>query len=255
MRIVIITQDDPFYLPGNLDYLFSHIPARTEVVACIITKVSPFGKKESFFFDKVCRTLNIFGIRFFIRYGIAFLASKLPHRPSVTDVLRKHQISEISIFVSLNLATSLETIKSLSPDLLISVAGNEIFRKPLIELAPLGCLNLHSALLPKYRGLMPSFWVLKNREKETGVSVFYVDEGIDSGPILVQERVAIGNMTQRELIKRTKLLGIQAIIKAVENVRDGNTQTMPNNDNEATYFKFPTKKDVNEFRKSGARFF
>jgi len=50
-------------------------------------------------------------------------------------------------------------------------------------LAPKGCLNLHSALLPKYRGLMPSFWVLKNNENKTGVSVFFVDKGIDSGPI------------------------------------------------------------------------
>ena len=66
--------------------------------------------------------------------------------------------------------------------------GNQIFKKQIIELAPKGCINLHTALLPKYRGLMPTFWVLKNNEKYTGVSVFFVDKGIDSGPIIVQRK-------------------------------------------------------------------
>ena len=102
---------------------------------------------------------------------------------------------------------------------------------------------------------MPSFWVLKNREKETGVSVFYVDAGIDSGPILVQERIEIGTMTQRELIRATKLLGMKAIVSAIEKIRSGNTETLPNNDEESTYFSFPTREDVLEFRAVGAKFF
>ena len=254
MHIVLITQDDPFYLPGNLDFLFKNLPHDVEVVGCVVTKVSPFGKRESFV-DKVRRTYNVFGARFFLRYGLDYFISMLPHRAGVKDVLRRHQVAEIPITGSLNSSMSLETLRALSPDLLISIAGNEIFRKPLIELAPLGCLNLHTALLPKYRGLMPSFWVLKNGEKETGVSVFYVDEGIDSGPILVQERLNIGDMTQRELIKRTKAMGMRAIIKAVEKIRDGDTDTLPNDDDQSTYFRFPSKQDVQEFRQSGARFF
>jgi methionyl-tRNA formyltransferase len=254
MRIVLITQDDPFYLPENLDFFLSNLPDDTEVVGCVVTKVSPFGKKESFL-DKARRTYGIFGARFFLRYGLDYLVSKLPHRSSVPDVLRRHQVPEVPITGSLNSSASLEELQALSPDRFISIAGNEIFRRPLIDLAPLGCLNLHTALLPKYRGLMPSFWVLKNGEKETGVSVFFVDEGIDSGPIIVQERIDIGRMTQRDLIKRTKALGMQAILKAVEKIRDGDTKTLPNDDDESTYFRFPSKQDVREFRQSGARFF
>jgi len=254
MRLVLITQNDPFYLPDNLDFFLDNLPDDTEVVGCVVTKVSPFGKKESFV-DKARRTYGIFGARFFLRYGLDYLVSRLPHRRGVVDVLRQHQVPEIPITGSLNSSTSLERLQALSPDVLISIAGNEIFRKPLIDLAPSGCINLHTALLPKYRGLMPSFWVLKNGEKETGVSVFFVDEGIDSGPILVQERIEIGNMTQRDLIKRTKALGMQAVLKAVEKIRDGDTETLPNHDDESTYFRFPSKQDVREFRQSGARFF
>jgi len=254
MRIVLITQDDPFYLPENLDYLFGHLPRDTEVVGSIVTGVSPFGKRESFL-DKARRTFNIFGARFFLRYGLDYVVSRFPHRAGVRDVLRRHRVAEVPVSGSLNSAESLATLRSFSPDLLISIAGNEIFRKPLIELAPMGCLNLHTALLPRYRGLMPSFWVLKNGERETGVSVFYVDEGIDSGPILVQKRVDIGGMTQRELIKCTKDLGMRAIIEAIAKIRDGDTGTLPNDDEKSTYFRFPSKQDVREFRQSGARFF
>ena len=83
----------------------------------------------------------------------------------------------------------MDTIKYYEPDLLVSILGNQIYREPIINLASNGCINLHTALLPKYRGLMPSFWVLRNGEYYTGVSVFFVDEGIDSGPIIVQKKV------------------------------------------------------------------
>ena len=139
--------------------------------------------------------------------------------------------------------------------MLISIAGNQIFKLPLINLAPKGCLNLHTALLPKYRGLMPSFWVMRNNEKYTGVSVFFVDEGIDSGEILVQTKVEIGNRTQAELIDHTKLLGMQAILESVEKIHEGNYQLIPNPESEKTYFSFPTPEDIKEFLKAGKRFY
>ena len=125
----------------------------------------------------------------------------------------------------------------------------------MVDLAPQGCLSLDSALLPRYRGLMPSFWVLKNREKETGVSVFFVDEGIDSGPILVQRRIEIGEMTQAELIEASKIVGMDAIIEAIAKIQKGDIATLPNDAATATYFKFPTRDDVTAFRAAGARFF
>ena len=137
----------------------------------------------------------------------------------------------------------------------MSLQGNEIFKKPLLDLAPKGCINLHTAMLPKYRGLMPTFWVMKNNEKYTGVSVFFVDEGIDSGPIIVQEKVEIGNSTQAQLIMRTKKIGMKLIVKAVNLITENNLVLLPNPESEKTYYSFPTRKDVIEFKKIGKRFF
>jgi methionyl-tRNA formyltransferase len=254
MKVIIITQDDPFYLAKNLDYLFSNLPVDVEVIGCIVSNVSPFGKKESFI-DKALKTYNIFGFTFFINYAFKFILSKFSSENSVKLTLTKHNIKELVLNESINSAASLSVIRQLKPDLLVSIAGNEIFKKPLIELAPQGCLNLHTALLPKYRGLMPSFWVLKNLEKYTGVSVFFVDEGIDSGPILVQKKIEIGEMSQAELIKCSKKLGMDAIIESIIKISTGTYEVKSNNDSDMSYFKFPTKEDVKMFRANGKKFF
>lgn len=254
MKIVLITQDDPFYLAKNIDYLIDNLPSGISVTGCVVTSVSPFGRKESFA-KKAFKTLNIFGFRFFLRYSIRYIFAMFSKENKVGAVLKKHHIPRIELTKSINSSISLELIKNYSPDLLVSIGGNEIFKRPLIDLAKLGCLNLHTALLPKYRGLMPSFWVLKNQESYTGVSVFYVDEGIDSGPILVQERVKINGQSQEALINQTKKIGMECIVKAISKIQNNDISTISNNSNQMTYFSFPTKSDVREFRRIGAKFF
>jgi len=254
MRVVFITQDDPFFLAENFDYLLSKKPECFEAVGCVLAGATPFCKKESFA-DKCRRTCSIFGLGFFFRYSLKYLANKLSASKKLPKVLERHHVPIIELQGSINSEESLGKISAFRPDLLISIAGNQIFKEKLIKLAPKGCLNLHTALLPKYRGLMPSFWVLKNNEKYTGVSVFFVDEGIDSGPILVQKRVEIGNRTQEQLIRDTKRLGMDAIIEAVDLIHSGKYELMGNDDAEKTYFSFPTRQDVKEFLRRGKKFY
>lgn len=254
MRIVIITQDDPFYLAKNINYLIMNMPSKALIVGCVLANVSPFGKKESFI-KKATKTFNIFGWRFFLRYSVRYIAARFSKESSLSAVLSKHNIPIIVLNSSINSAESIKRIKNYSPDLLISIGGNEIFKRPLIDLAEHGCLNLHTAPLPKYRGLLPSFWVLRYQEKYTAVSVFYVDEGIDSGPILIQEKIEIKGQSQEQLIIQTKKIGMNCIIKAISKIQANDISTIPNDDNHMTYYSFPTRDDVRDFRKAGAKFF
>jgi len=254
MNIVIITQDEPFYLVDNLEYLIKNLPEHSKIVACVVNDVSPFGKKETFL-KKAKKTYDIFGLSFFMHYSFKFLKSKLNRFNNITTLLKKRGIDKIVLEKPINNQASVDIIKKYKPDLLVSILGNQIFKEPIISLAPKGCINLHTALLPKYRGLMPSFWVLKNNEKETGVSVFFVDEGIDSGDIIVQERVEIGDRSQEELIIYTKKLGMEAIIKSIDLIEKDKVVLIPNDDSKMTYFSFPTKEDVAEFKRQGKRFF
>jgi methionyl-tRNA formyltransferase len=254
MKIVIITQNEPFYLAENLNYLFSKIPLHSEVVACVLNDVSPFGKKEKFL-QKVRKTYQIFGFQFFLYYSIKFTLSKFYSKKRVTTVLKKHNIPKITLKQNINNKDSVEIIKSYNPDLLISILGNQIFKEQIFNLAPKGCLNLHTALLPKYRGLMPTFWVMRNNEKYTGVSVFYVDKGIDSGPIIVQEKIEIGNRSQEELIEHTKRVGMDCMIRAIELIHNEAVELIDNDSEKSSYYSFPTKKDVIEFKRIGKHFF
>jgi len=254
MRIVIITQDEPFYLAQNIKYLYSILPSHSQIVGCVVNDVSPFGKKESFI-KKAKKTYSIFGIKFFLHYAFMFIKSKFSKKKNVIKLLNKLGIPFIRLESNINNEDSVDKIKSYNPDLLISILGNQIFKEPIIELAPKGCLNLHTALLPEYRGLMPTFWVLKNEERYTGVSVFFVDLGIDSGPIIIQKKVLIGGKTQEELIIETKKIGMEAIAEAVDKIQNNTVELIENDDSKKTYFSFPTKQDVQEFKKKGKKFF
>ena len=254
MNIVLLTQDDPFFLAENLDYLFSKMPLKIKIKGCIVFDVSPFGKKESFL-RKAAKTFYIFGLSFFLRYSFLYIKNKFDKNRSVKFVLKKYSIPIISIKNDINSAQTLNYLKKYEPDLLISLAANRIFKKELIELAAKGCLNLHTALLPEYRGLMPSFWVLKNNEKKTGVSVFFVDEGIDSGPILVQKLIEIKNISWVELIQHTKRIGMQAILEAIELIYNGDFKLIENDHRKSSYYHFPQREDVKEFLKNGKKFF
>lgn len=253
MRAVIFTQNEVMFLPSSLDYLLRRLSPSTEIVGAIVFDASPFGKRKNLI-EKFTTTVHTFGLGFLVRYGFSTVWGSV-FRQDVRQVFQAHGINLVRVKGPVNTEESLETLRALDPDLFISVTGNQIFRKPLLEIPRLGTLNLHTALLPKYRGLMPSFWVLKNKEKQTGVSVFFVDEGIDSGPILVQKKIYIENMSQWELIRMTKFLGMEAILEGIELIQSGDYELIPNNEEESTYYSFPTREDVIEFKKGGNRFF
>lgn len=254
MKIVVLTQDDPFFLPKAMPDLKAGLPDGVEWVATVLFEVSPFGKRETFW-EKTKKTFDVFGWEFFLYYSIKYAIAKLTPGNNLTNFHQKNKIPLIHLEGSINSKNNLEILASYQPDLFVSIGGNQIFKKDLINLPAKGTINLHTALLPKYRGLMPSFWVLKNQEKETGVSVFFVDEGIDSGPIIEQQRVEIGSLTQEGLIKKTKKIGIELILSAIRKIKDNEVNLIPNPADEMTYFSFPTKQDVQEFKKNGAKFF
>jgi methionyl-tRNA formyltransferase len=254
MRIILITQSDPFYLAKSIDYLAENMPKYARIVGAVVSDFSPYSKKESVT-KFAWRTLRTFGGRFSLFYLCKFLLNSLCSKNNIKKVLEKHAIPTINLRKSINHPESIFLLSSFEPGLLVSIASNKIFKKSLIDLAPKGCINLHTGLLPKYRGLMPTFWVLKNQEEITGVSVFFVDEGIDSGPIIVQKEIKIQNMSHAELIKKSKLVGMDAIVEAIEKINQGNFELIPNRDDEMTYYSFPKRNDVKDFINKGNRFF
>ncbi|MDC0280976.1 formyltransferase family protein, partial [Akkermansiaceae bacterium] len=220
----------------------------------VLLSPSPYGRRE-FFLSKAKKVLNIFGISFFIYYSLKLIKTKL-FEPSVGKVLKLNKIPIVLLNKSINHKDSLDIISAFKPGLIISILGNEIFKSKILNLPTYGCINLHSSLLPYFKGVMPSFWVLLKKEKYTGVSVFKMDEGIDSGPIISQEKIEIKKTTtQKDLIIETKKIGIELIIASVEKINSGKIDYINNPIDKGSYFSFPKKSDVNKFLKQGGRFF
>ncbi len=254
MRVVLLTQDEPLFLAGSIDYLLARTPADVTVAGCVVFEPSPLGKKAGL---RRPREGTAAGVRprIFRALRIALCPGTAATMAPPEGDSQAARRPALDIEGNINSPEALKAIRALKPDLLVSVAGNQLFRRPLLDLAPLGCLNVHTSLLPRYRGLMPTFWVLKNGEKETGVSVFLVDEGIDSGPIVVQRRVAIGTESLEELIRITKKVGMDAVWEAVMKVGSGNYRPIPNPAEDKSYFSFPTAADVRAFRAAGKRLY
>ena len=147
-----------------------------------------------------------------------------------------------------------ETLKSLKPDIMVTCAYGQILTQEIIDIPRLGIYNIHASLLPKYRGASPIQSAIKMGEKETGVTIMKTDIGLDTGDILLQERIEIGqNETAGELFERLSVLGADAIVKALKIIESGNFTLVKQDDSKASYFSTLKKQDgVIDFNKNSS---
>lgn len=125
-------------------------------------------------------------------------------------------------------------LKKLSPDLIVVVAFR-ILPKEVFSIPPLGTINVHASLLPKYRGAAPINWAIINGEKETGVTTFFIDEKVDAGNIILQKKIEIGqDETAGELHDKLAKLGAEALLETVKIIQTGKVQTIKQDETLAT---------------------
>ena len=101
MRIIIITQNEPFYLVDNLIYLIKSLPVHSEIVGCVVNDASPFGKKETFF-QKAIKTYKIFGFNFFIYYSFKYLINVFDKSKKVDTFLKEFHVPKIVLAKHIN---------------------------------------------------------------------------------------------------------------------------------------------------------
>jgi methionyl-tRNA formyltransferase len=146
-------------------------------------------------------------------------------------------------------------LRQLGVEFIVSISGTQLYKKDLRMQTPFGIVNCHGALLPKYRGLMPSFWTLANNEPLGGSSVHFVDRKLDNGPIVVQKTYRLWpHDTLEDVMARSKDLAAEAIIECVRLVEAGQPPLMPNPEAEQSHFAMPTREDVRRFKSHGHRF-
>ncbi len=137
----------------------------------------------------------------------------------------------------------LEAIDPLRPDLFVVVAFGQIIPGKVLSSARWGGINIHASLLPQYRGSAPIQWAILNNEKTTGLTTMFMDEGLDTGPILLQQKVDIQEgETAGELHDRLAILAPGLLIKTLKGLADGTVGAIAQDDSLATYTSKITKE-------------
>lgn len=116
----------------------------------------------------------------------------------------------------------IEEIKKLKPDVICVVAYGKILPKEILDIPEKGCINVHGSLLPEYRGAAPIQWAVLNGDKKTGVTTMYMDVGMDTGDIILKEKVTIDDdETTGELWNRLSTIGGKLLVKTLKQIEDG----------------------------------
>ena len=138
---------------------------------------------------------------------------------------------------------SVRVLRELQPDVIIVVAFGQILPKSVLELPPYGCINVHPSCLPKYRGAAPVQWALINGETETGVTIMLLDEGEDTGDIILQSSLPIDILDDAATLSvRLANLAPSLLIQALGRISDGPPPHQPQDHSQATHAPRLTKE-------------
>ena len=162
-----------------------------------------------------------------------------------TPVKQAAQAAGIPVFQPATLRTddALHTLQTLAPELIVVVAYGTLLPKAVLDLPRYGCINVHGSLLPKYRGAAPIQWTVLNGEPEGGVTVMQLNEGMDTGDILLKRAVPVGeNETSGELYDRLCVLGADACADAIAQLTAGTLRPQKQNEAEATHAPMLSKE-------------
>jgi methionyl-tRNA formyltransferase len=143
---------------------------------------------------------------------------------------------------SMKSVAALDFFAEIKPDAAVIIAYGQIIPRRLLEIPPLGWMNLHGSLLPKYRGAAPIAWAIINGETKTGLTTMQLDPGLDTGPILMQREIEIaGDQTAPELARRLAEVGAPLVAESLVKLERGEIVPVPQDSTQASYAPMLTK--------------
>jgi methionyl-tRNA formyltransferase len=255
MRIFIITMDDPVQ---TKDFIKKIIDARSnDIVGLAVPKGDRLTlSKDKSKYTYIFSLLLIMGVFQFSKNAFISIwhkLRKLMHKfglsadPTILGYAHQKGIPVFSIKTP-NSKAFREQVASLKPDIIINQSQN-IIKRELLDIPSIGILNRHNALLPKNRGRLTPFWVVYKKEQETGVSIHFVNEGIDAGAIIVQEKYAVSRKdTFNTLVKKNYQIAPVAMLKAINLLESGYDNFITNDDSMATYNTTPSFMEALKYR-------
>ena len=136
-----------------------------------------------------------------------------------------------------------ERLKALNPDLIVVVAYGKLLPKSVLDIPKYGCVNVHGSILPKWRGAAPIQWTVLSGDEYGGVTTMYMNEGLDTGDIILTRKVKVGeNETSGQLFDRLCVDGAELLSETIKQIEAGTAPRIPQNNDEATYASMLSKE-------------
>ncbi|GIK19774.1 MAG: hypothetical protein DYG93_09170 [Leptolyngbya sp. PLA2] len=249
LRVLIVTEDDPLYVVRFFEVFFAECPRdRIDLVGITVSEAfhEPMHKTA-------LRMWRFYGPVDFVRLCWRFALAKARRR--TIAALASEAGVPIVPARSVNDSEYVARVRDeLRPDVIVSVAAPEIFRRDILAAARVACINIHSGRLPVYRGMMPNFWQLLHGERAAVVTVHEMAEQLDAGGVIdtlefpLRERDSLDRV-----ITGTKREGARLMIRVLERFRAGPVEATPLDMSGKKYFSFPKPGDVKAFRRRGHR--
>ncbi|MFW6154903.1 MAG: methionyl-tRNA formyltransferase [Planctomycetota bacterium] len=257
MRIALLTADNPLYLPASIDRILRRRAA--DVVGVFACRPA-YGKTGPM--TTLKRYTKAFGLLNTLVLIRRVLAGKVNQKlglgrrtgefHSVRAAAEHHGVPYERVD-DVNDPAFLDRLRAAGTDVVLSVSCPQIFKKDLIDLPALGCLNLHGADLPHYRGLLPSFWMLADGLTTAAVTIFFVAHGIDTGDAAGKRYFPIEpDDTLDSFLIRAKRESSDLALDVLDQIENGTVTRTPL-EGEGSYFSFPTREDYRRFRKAGRK--
>ena len=254
MNIVIITEEDEFYIPLAIDAFIKN--CQGDVIEAVIARNPLLPGK----FAAAKKFYKSFGLWPVAKHAFRLLKAKMFDKFdflnntgryfSVEGVCNANNI-KFSYEDNINSESFLSHLKDVKTDLIASISPTQIFKEKLIELPEFGCLNIHTAKLPKYRGLYPTYWAMANGENVVGISIHFIEKGIDTGDVIVQDEIVIPpEATLHEMLHKSKLKGGKLLAEAARQIENGTSRPFKPQ-GEGSYFSFPTRQSFKDFKSFG----
>jgi methionyl-tRNA formyltransferase len=248
LRVLFVTEDDPIYVLRFFDSFLVEYP-REQFDIVGMTIVAPFRESLA---ATARRMLSFYGVVGSARLAARFAAAKLRRR-SIAALAKREGVPLVSTS-SVNDPRYVDRIRELDSDVIVSVAAPEIFRDEVLSAPRLACINLHSGRLPKFRGMMPTFWQMLGGERQATVTVHEMAREVDAGRILGTVECAIHERDSVDrLMTEAKLAGARLMIRVLGELASGTVVPRALDMSEASYYSFPTRQDARNLLKRGHR--
>lgn len=251
MRIYLIIVEELFFHPS---FVREILEARGKEIIGISAVAD---KSKQTFVEFLFYQIHFWGWKgFFILSFLKVLYAVAAHMKRFFPIPGDYEVQEVAkrfgipcrAVNNVNAPEHLEHLKSQNIDVIVSANG-QIFKDPLLNIPKIGCINRHSALLPKYGGVWPIFWALAHQEEKVGVSVHWMTPKIDAGDILAFEEISVTSKdTLYSLYQRAFQKSAGVVLKALKQIETKAAPAKRYQVEQASYFRAPKREELKSLR-------